>query len=480
MKKQCSPGFSLSITAKFIRAENAAGKLVNAVLAAGGEMESVCLVGENSTSVTQKFKIRARDLAHQGELLSAAKSCPDTAITHVEDDTFACHVGGKLRVASGFPLEDAADLSRLYTPGVARICKSIAKDKARSFAVTQRRNMVAVISDGSAILGLGNLGPEAALPVMEGKSLLFKKFAGVDSVPIVVGTQDADEIVKVAAMIAPTFGGINLEDISAPRCFEVEEKLQKIVDIPVFHDDQHGTAIVATAGLTNAAKVVGKKLSDLKIIFMGVGAAGTAVTKLFQTAGVRDIIGVNRSGVLWRGKEGLNVSQKAYAEITNPDMVKGTLRDVIKGADVFVGLSGPDTMDIEDVKLMAPKAIIFAMSNPDPEIRPEIAAPHVAVMATGRSDYPNQINNVLAFPGLFRGALDVRASRITPGMNLAAARAIASIAEADGLNKDNIIPNPFDVRVPKAVAEAVMKAAKADGVARDVVPMPGVGSLSDV
>ncbi|MDR1535896.1 MAG: NAD-dependent malic enzyme [Planctomycetota bacterium] len=479
MKKNCSPGFSLTLTVKFSRADNAAGKLVGALLAAEGEIEAVELVEESSASVTQNFRVRARDLAHQGDLLAATKGTPGAELIKVVDDTFACHVGGKLRIASGFPLEDAADLSRLYTPGVARICRSIAKDKERSFTVTQRRNMVAVISDGSAILGLGNLGPEAALPVMEGKSLLFKKFAGVDSFPIVVATQDVDELVRTAANIAPSFGGINLEDISAPRCFEVEEKLQKLVDIPVFHDDQHGTAIVATAGLMNAAKVVGKKLADLKIIFMGVGAAGTACTKLFKTAGVRNIIGVNRSGVLWRGKEGLNVSQKAYAEMTNPDLIKGTLADVIKDADVFVGLSGPDTVKVEDVKKMARNAVIFAMSNPDPEIRPEIAAPYVAIIATGRSDYPNQINNVLAFPGLFRGALDVRASRITPNMNLAASNAIASIAEADGLARNRIIPNPFDPRVPKAVAEAVMKAAKADGVAREEIPMPGIGSLSD-
>ena len=480
MKKNCSPGFSITLTMKFSRADNASGKFVGAILAAEGEIESVTLVEESSTSVVQNFIVRARDLSHQADLAAAAKGCQGAEFIKVVDDTFACHVGGKLRVASGYPLEDAADLSRLYTPGVARICRSIAKDKNRSFVVTQRRNMVAVISDGSAILGLGNLGAEAALPVMEGKSLLFKKFADVDSFPIVVATQEVDELVRTAAMIAPSFGGINLEDISAPRCFEVEEKLQKLVDIPVFHDDQHGTAIVTTAGLMNAAKVVGKKLSDLKIIFMGVGAAGTACTKLFQTAGVRNIIGVNRSGVLYRGKEGMNVSQKAYAEITNPDLVKGSLTDVIKGADVFVGLSGPDTVNVEDVKLMAANAIIFAMSNPDPEIRPEIAAPYVTIMATGRSDYPNQINNVLAFPGVFRGALDARASRITPNMNLAAANAIAAIAEADGLNKNRIIPNPFDPRVPKAVSEAVMKAARADGVAREELPLPGIGSLSDI
>ena len=479
MKKICSPGFSITLTCQFSRDANGVAGLTAALAAAGGLVEQISLVKEDGANLTQKVQVRARDLAHQAELVKVTKECANVKFENVDDDTFVQHCGGKVRIAPAHPLEDAAVLSRVYTPGVARICRAIDKDKERSFALTQRRNMVAVVSDGSAILGLGNLGPEAAMPVMEGKALLFKRFGNVDSFPICLATQDVDEIVRTVALMAPTFGGVNLEDIAAPRCFEIEEKLQKIVDIPIFHDDQHGTAIVATAGLMNAAKLVGKKLSDLKIIFMGVGAAGTACTKLFMTAGVKDIIGVNRSGVLWKGKENLNVSQKAYAEITNPKMVKGTLADVIKDADVFVGLSGPDTMDVEDVKKMAKNAIIFAMSNPDPEIRPEIAAPHVAVMATGRSDYPNQINNVLAFPGLFRGALDVRASRITPNMNLAAANAIAAIAEADGLSKDHIIPNPFDMRVPKAVAEAVMEAARKDGVAREVVPMPGMGDLAD-
>lgn len=479
MKKIPGPGFSITLRIQYATGFDGVGIIAQAVAAAEALVDSaVGVPGYPGMRVTDVC-VFCRDLAQQKEVLAKAKAMKDIQVMQVVDDTYAVHNGGKVRIAGADPLVDLDDLSRQYTPGVGRICRSIANDKERSFVLTQRKNMVAVVSDGSAILGLGNLGPEAALPVMEGKALLFKEFAGVDAFPIVLATQEVDEVVETVVRLAPTFGGINLEDISAPRCFEIESKLKERLSIPVFHDDQHGTAVVALAALQNACEVIGKKLPDLKMVIMGVGAAGTACAKLFLAAGVKDIVGVNRSGVLYDGKPGLNSSQQAFAAMTNPNKEQGTLADVIKGADVFVGLSGPDTVKANNIKLMGKNAIVFAMSNPDPEISPEDALPYVAIMATGRSDYPNQVNNVLAFPGIFRGALDAAATAITPAMNLAASQAIASIAKLDGLRHDYILPRSTDRRVAAAVAEAVKQAAIREGVSQKRPAMPGIGELAD-
>jgi malate dehydrogenase (oxaloacetate-decarboxylating) len=355
----------------------------------------------------------------------------------------------------------------VYTPGVARVCMAIHEDPGKAHQLTIKKNTVAVITDGSAVLGLGNIGPAAAMPVMEGKAALFKEFAGVDAFPICLDTQDPDEIVRTAKLIAPAFGGINLEDISAPRCFEIEERLQKEVSIPVFHDDQHGTAIVVLAALLNALRIVKKRLRDLKIVVSGVGASGVACTKVMLAMGARNIIGLDTKGALYRGrKENMNPMKEWFAQATNPQNLRGDVLDVIGQADMYLGLSGPGTLPLKAVKKMAKDPVIFAMANPIPEIMPEEAAPHVRVMATGRSDYPNQINNVLCFPGLFRGLLDARASHVNQAMKIAAAKAIASLVGPRELSEEYIIPSVFDARVATAVAEAVAKAAYQTGAAR--------------
>jgi malate dehydrogenase (oxaloacetate-decarboxylating) len=354
-----------------------------------------------------------------------------------------------------------------YTPGVARVCEAIHKDPEKAFTLTIKKNTVAVVTDGTAVLGLGDIGPAAALPVMEGKAMLFKEFAGVDAFPICLNTKDPDEIVRTVKAIATTFGGINLEDISAPRCFEIEERLKEELDIPVFHDDQHGTAVVVLAALINALKIVGKQMSEIKVVVNGVGAAGVACTKIIMAAGVTNIVGCDQSGALYRGRaENMNRVKEWYAAHTNPNGEQGTLHDVIKGADVFFGLSVPGVLSAEDVQQMAERPIVFAMANPTPEIMPEDAAPYVAVMATGRSDYPNQINNVLCFPGIFRGALACRARSINEEMKLAAAHAIAGIISENELHPEYIVPSVFDKRVAEAVAHAVEEAAYETRVAR--------------
>ncbi|MCY3019770.1 MAG: NADP-dependent malic enzyme, partial [Planctomycetota bacterium] len=365
------------------------------------------------------------------------------------------------------PLRNPDELAIAYTPGVARVCLAVADDPLRAHHLTMKHNSVAVVSDGTAVLGLGDIGPVAALPVMEGKALLFKDFGGVNAFPLCLATKDPDEIVAVVKAIAPGFGGINLEDISAPRCFEIEERLMRELDIPVFHDDQHGTAIVLLAALTNALKLVGKTMSPLKVVVCGVGAAGVACSKMLLAAGVKDLIGCDRSGAIYQGRtENMGPVKEWYAAHTNPERLRGRIADVIGGADVFIGVSAPGLLSVQDVTRMAPRPLVFALANPMPEIMPEEAEPHVAVIATGRSDYPNQINNVLAFPGIFRGALDCRARAITEKMKLAAAKAIAGLVSEADLRPDKIIPSTFDARVAPAVAEAVQAAAIADGVAR--------------
>lgn len=384
----------------------------------------------------------------------------------MSDRTFMLHSGGKIEIKSKIDINSREDLSHVYTPGVARICTAIHQSPEKAFDLTIRRNMVAVVSDGSAVLGLGDLGPLAAMPVMEGKAMLFKKFANVDAFPICLATKDVEEIIKTVKNIAPSFGAINLEDIASPRCFEIENRLRAELDIPVFHDDQHGTAAVMTAALINSLKLVHKKMSDIKVVVNGTGAAGIACTNMLLDIGVKNIIGCDRKGALHRSRDDLDQTKKAYVSRTNPLNESGSIHEVIKGADVFVGVSSANILTVDDLKNMNKDPIVFAMANPDPEIMPEIALPHVAIMATGRSDYPNQINNVLAFPGIFRGALDCHATDINTEMKLAAAYAIANCVDESALTREHIIPSVFDEKVALAVAAAVIEAARKTGVNR--------------
>ncbi len=473
-----TPSASYSFTAR-IEYPNRIGmfsQVAEAVARAGGDLGAIDLVRTGRDTIVRDITVNAIDDRHSASIIQALERVEGIRIVNVSDRTFLLHLGGKIEVTSKTPLKTRDQLSMAYTPGVARVCNAIAQDPSKAFQLTIKGNMVAVVTDGSAVLGLGDIGPQAAMPVMEGKAMLFKEFGGVDAFPICLDARDPDEIVRLVAAMAPTFGGINLEDISAPRCFEIEEKLQRILDIPVFHDDQHGTAIVVLAALLNAAEIAGKRLSDLTVVVNGIGAAGVACTKMLMAAGVRNVIGCDRRGALHRQRpdiqRGENMAKVWYAEHTNPEGRTGTLADVIVGADVFLGLSAPDALAVSDVRRMARDPIVFALANPVPEIAPEDALPYVAVMATGRSDYPNQINNVLAFPGLFKGALSCRARKINEEMKLAAAYAIRDVVRQDKWGPEYIIPSVFDERVVPAVARAVIEAAEQTGVARRHVQTP--------
>ena len=464
-----TPSASYSVTMR-LRLPKVAGTLatiIDAISRAGGEAVETGPFGDADQRQLAAITVNATGLEHAKSLVAMVGGLAGVKVVGVEDCTFALHEGGKIEVTSKSALQTRADLSMAYTPGVARVCMAIHDDPLRAYSLTVKRNMVAVVSDGTAVLGLGDIGPEAAMPVMEGKAMLFKRFGGVDAFPICLDTKDPEAIIAVVKALAPTFGGINLEDISAPRCFQIEERLKAELDIPVFHDDQHGTAVVVLAALINALQLVGKRMEDLKVVVSGVGAAGVACSKILLAAGVRNLIGCDTRGAIYRGRtENMNVMKDWYAEHTNPEGLRGGLSEVIAGADLFLGVSGPGTLTVEDVRRMAPCAIVFAMANPIPEIMPEEAAPFVSVMATGRSDYPNQINNVLAFPGIFRGALDCRATAITEAMKLAAAQAIAAVVTPDELRPDYIIPSVFHPQVAQAVANAVRSSAIHDGVAR--------------
>jgi len=418
---------------------------------------AIDLVRVESNQVVRDVTVACGDSAHAEEVVRSVRDLEGVQVDSVSDRTFLMHKGGKIEVDAKLPLKTRDDLSMAYTPGVARVCMAIHDDPPKSWALTIKGNTVAVVSDGTAVLGLGDIGPEAAMPVMEGKAMLFKEFARVDAFPLCVDTKDVDEIVAFVKAAAPTFGGINLEDISAPRCFEIERRLRAELDIPVFHDDQHGTAIVALAALLNALKVVGKRPEDVKVAVVGAGAAGVACTEIMLAQGIGDILVCNRNGILTQGE---------LAERTNKHGMRGNANDALAGADVVLGLSGPGAFTPDAVRTMADDAIVFAMANPVPEVQPEDVQGDVAVMATGRSDYPNQINNVLAFPGVFRGALDVRATTINEEMKLAAAQAIAGVIPSDELHADYIIPSVFNRRVAESVAEAVAAAAVSSGVAR--------------
>jgi malate dehydrogenase (oxaloacetate-decarboxylating) len=406
------------------------------------------------------------DAAHGARIVAAVGGIEGVTVQHLLDRTFELHLGGKIEVSPTVPLKSRDDLSMAYTPGVARVCSAIHDVPERAWGLTIKGNTVAVISDGTAVLGLGDIGPEAAMPVMEGKALLFKEFAGVDAFPLCLGTTDVDEIVGIVRALAPTFGGINLEDIAAPRCFEIERRLRAELDIPVFHDDQHGTAIVVLAALLNALRAVGKRVEDARIVVTGAGAAGMACTNIILAEGATNVIVCDIAGALYSGRPGLDAERAALAERTNAGREQGMADELLAGADVYLGLSGPGAVSAAAVRTMSSAAVVFAMANPTPEVQPEDVSDHVRIMATGRSDYPNQINNVLAFPGVFRGALDVRASAINEEMKLAAARAIASVVLDDELDPEYIIPSVFNRDVASAVAAAVAEAAHASGVAR--------------
>ncbi|WEG12886.1 NAD-dependent malic enzyme [Pullulanibacillus sp. KACC 23026] len=442
------------------------GEIASAISNAGGDIIGVDVISSSKTHTVRDITINAQGLKHSqllGNLISQLKG---VKVLQISDRTFLMHLGGKIETALKTKIKNREDLARVYTPGVATVCTAIAEEPEKAYSLTIKRNTVAVISDGSAVLGLGNIGPLAAMPVMEGKAMLFKQMANVDSFPICLDTQDTEEIIRSIKAVAPAFGGINLEDISAPRCFEIEERLKKELDIPVFHDDQHGTAVVLLAGLLNALRITNKKIEDIKVVFTGIGAAGIACTKILLSAGVRNIIGVDREGAINRDVQYDNPYWNTYAERTNPENLKGTLSEVIAGADVFIGVSAPNILTVEDLKSMAKDPIVFTMANPNPEIDPELAEPYVRVLATGRSDYPNQINNVLCFPGIFRGALDCRAREINEEMKVAAAKAIASVVSDEELSETYIIPSVFNDRVVERVRAAVVKAAYETGVAR--------------
>jgi malate dehydrogenase (oxaloacetate-decarboxylating) len=454
-----SPGYAVTVRVEAPSSSGATGGLVAAVSGADGALTALDVVESHPDRLVVDVTCDAADAEHAEAITKALGEVDGVTVRKVSDRTFLLHLGGKLEVVPKVPLRHRDDLSRAYTPGVARVCLAIAENPADVRRLTIKRNTVAVVTDGSAVLGLGNIGPAAALPVMEGKAALFKQFAGVDAWPVCLDTQDVDEIVSIVKAIAPVYGGINLEDIAAPRCFEVERRLRAELDIPVFHDDQHGTAIVVLAALTNALRVVGKELPDIRVVVSGVGAAGHAIITLLQAQGVQDIVACDRKGAVHPGRDGLDPNRQWIADHTNPRNQQGSLVEALAGADVFIGVSAPGLLAGEDIATMAEDAVVFALANPDPEVDPFAARPHAAVVATGRSDYPNQINNVLAFPGFFRGMLDAGANEITEAVMLAAAGAIADAVSASELNASYIVPSVFDPAVAPAVAAAVRDAA---------------------
>ncbi|MCB0827295.1 MAG: NAD-dependent malic enzyme [Solirubrobacterales bacterium] len=479
-----SAQYSVTVRVELDARQEPLGKLTAAVAGAGGQLVGVDLIpgaGAEGKRV-REFTIDAIDQEHWEKILRGLGSIRGARVMEYTDRTMQMHRGGKVSVENKYPLKTRDDLSMAYTPGVARVCTSINQDRSLAFEYTIKKNTVAVVSDGTAVLGLGDIGPEAAMPVMEGKCMLFKEFADVDAFPICLSTTDPDEIVRTVELMAPGFGGINLEDISAPRCFEIEDRLKELIDIPVFHDDQHGTAVVTMAALFNALKIIGKPIEDLRVLMVGLGAAGVAVTKMMLAAGLTHVVGCDRSGALSTTRPDYESGEMTgikrwFAENSNPDNLLGPPDEVIEGMDLFVGLSGPGVIEATSLDKMNRDAIVFAMANPNPEVMPEEADPYVRIMATGRSDYPNQINNVLCFPGIFRGALDAGAPQISEEMKMAAARGIASVVSDEDLSEDYIIPSVFDRDVAPRVAEAVIREAKRSGDARFTVETGAFGGF---
>jgi malate dehydrogenase (oxaloacetate-decarboxylating) len=463
-----SVSYSITVRLEVPASGSAVSQLTHAVESSGGAVHGLDVTASGHEKLRIDVTIAASSTEHAAEIVQKLRGIDGVEVDKVSDRTFLMHIGGKIEMQSKHPIRNRDDLSMIYTPGVARVCMAIAENPEDARRLTIKRNSVAVVTDGSAVLGLGNIGPKAALPVMEGKAALFKRFAGIDAWPLCLDTQDTDEIVAIVKAIAPGFAGINLEDISAPRCFEIEARLREALDIPVFHDDQHGTAIVVLAALTNALRVVEKKIGDVRVVMSGAGAAGTAILKLLIAAGVKHAVVADIHGVVAADRKDLVDADPGsplrwIADNTNPEGITGTLKEAVRGADVFIGVSAPNVLNGDDVAAMADGAIVFALANPDPEVEPVVARETAAVVATGRSDFPNQINNVLVFPGVFRGLLDAQSRTVNTEMMLAAARALAGVVGDDELNANYIIPSVFNDKVHGAVAGAVRDAAKAQG-----------------
>ncbi len=467
MSHQPSPSYSITLR---LEIENRIGKfaqIATVLSQAGGDLGSVDIVRVEKGKIIRDITVNARDAEHEKAIVHAIREIDGIKVIRVMDMTFAVHQGGKIEIHNKVAVRDRSDLSKVYTPGVARICMDIHEHREHAYKYTIKGNSVAVITDGTAVLGLGDIGPEAAMPVMEGKAMLFKEFGGIDAFPIALNTKDTEEIIATVKNIAVPFGGINLEDISGPRCFEIERRLQEMLDIPVFHDDQHGTAVVVLAALINVGRLVKKDIRKFRIVIAGAGAAGIANANMLTAFGIKDIIVCDRTGAVYHGrKKYMNPYKNLLAKKTNPRRIKGSIIDALTGANVFIGLSGPNVIAADDIRKMAKDPIVFALANPEPEVSPEDALPLAKILATGRSDYPNQINNVLGFPGIFRGLLDVKARGVNEAVKLAAARAIAQVISEDELHDDYIIPSIFDRKVASSVAHAVAEAARKTGLAR--------------
>jgi malate dehydrogenase (oxaloacetate-decarboxylating) len=462
-----SPSYSITIRLEIESRIGAFAQIATAISQAGGDLGSIDIVRVEKGKIIRDVTVNARDEEHEKGIVRSIRKITGVKVLRVMDRTFFAHQGGKIEIHNKIPVRNRDDLSKVYTPGVARICIDIRENKSHAYRYSIKGNSVAVITDGTAVLGLGDIGPEAAMPVIEGKAMIFKEFAGIDAFPLALRTTDVDEIVSTVKNISPTFGGISLEDISAPRCFVIEKKLQQELDIPVIHDDQHGTAVVVLAALINVSRLMKRKINTFKVVIVGAGAAGAATAFMFSAYGIRDIVVCDRAGALYKGrKHNMNSFKKELAMKTNPGNIKGSISDAMKGANVFIGLSSPNIITCDDIKRMSKDPVVFALANPEPEISPEDALPIVRILATGRSDYPNQINNMLSFPGIFKGLLDVKAHDVNEDIKFAAARAIAYTIKDEELAEDYIIPSIFDKKIVLSVAHAVAETAKATGVAR--------------
>ncbi len=460
-----SPCYSITARLEIINRIGMFGRIATVIGEQGGDIGAVDIVRTGKGFVVRDFTVNARDEIHEREIVDALKKVSGVRVLHVTDRTFLQHLGGKISIQTRVPVKTRTDLARVYTPGVARVCSAIQKESEKAYRFTIKGNTIGIVTDGSAVLGLGNIGPLAALPVMEGKAMLFREFAQIDAFPVCLATTDTEEIIQTVKNISPVFGGINLEDIAAPRCFEIEERLKRELNMPVFHDDQHGTAVVVLAALLNAATLIGKRLETLKVVIAGAGAAGTACCKVLKEVGITDIIVCDSEGIIYKGREtNMNEAKRWLADNTNAGIIKGRLTNAMDKADVFIGVSAPGILSARDIQKMKGDPVVFALANPEPEIAPEEAYPHVRILATGRSDYPNQINNMLCFPGFFRGLLDSRARTVTGEIKLAAARAIASVIDKKDLSEDYIIPSIFDRKVVPAVSAAVSDAAVRTGI----------------
>ena len=467
MERRPSPSYSITIRASIENRIGMFARIATAISEAGGDLGAIDIVRVEKGRIVRDITVNATDEAHEKRIVNAIKAIEGVHVIRVFDRTFTAHLGGKIEISPRYPVRTREDLSKVYTPGVARVCRDILQHPEHAYRYTIKGNSVAIISDGTAVLGLGSIGPEAALPVMEGKAMLFKEFGGVDAYPVVLKTRDAEEIIRTVELISPAFGGINLEDISAPRCFYIEEELRKRLDIPVFHDDQHGTAVVVLAAMINVGRLLRKDIRKMRVVIVGAGAAGTATARILVAYGIRDVTVCDREGVVYRGRRrDMDPYKRRLAYITNPRGLKGGISEAMEGADVFIGLSAPNVITTDDIKRMGKEPVVFALANPEPEIPPEDALPVVKILATGRSDYPNQINNVLCFPGLFRGLLEVRARGINEEIKIAAAEAIAYTLKDDELHEDYIIPGIFEKKVSEAVAHSVAMKAREAGLSR--------------